>query len=395
MFELLIPQQKLKELVRQCRHLNVSPIFLSHHYPLVEQDPVALLLEELVPECVEYLSLMSEVELNGFVERIPANFRFFVDRSDSTVPQNDYLERVALYYLAALVQQDYVSFRQIVAEDVTDSTVLDAYPELGDKLDKDGLLHVDSSVNLIDGGIEYRNHVLHYHQFLRRNYTSNPNFEFLFRFMKYFRMTNKTNTFRIAIDHQRLMERRHYQQIIERDAWYGPRFDKGRLDDPLATGLTVIPRDRPSIFDSLYGELDQTEFCWSSSDGIKSFEIEELSSSGYLYESYYLNRYVHSERDIGRGVLRHFDGAVKVYVEDSYSERLTSKMPKEFKSHKKIKLFRIDGDIDIDLWVQLISMFFKGNEMILQYFDPARFEEVYGDKVRAYQEARRQEQTPE
>jgi hypothetical protein len=157
------------------------------------------------------------------------------------------------------------------------------------------------------------------------------------------------------------------------------------IDNPNAVGLTIVKRVKPSIFD-LTNELDRTEFYWSYKDGIKTFEVEEVSSEGYTFGPYYLNRYAHSERDTERKSLRHFDGAAKVYLQDSYASRLASQMPTEFKCHKKTKLFRIDGDIDLEEWIELLSHFYKANEMIIEYFDPGQFEKLFGDKIRRYRE---------
>lgn len=52
----------------------------------------------------------------------------------------------------------------------------------------------------------------------------------------------------------------------------------------------------------------------------------------------------------------------------------------------KIKLFRVDGDIDLGCWLELVGSFFSGNEMVVEYFDPKGFEEVYAPQVREYQE---------
>jgi hypothetical protein len=62
-------------------------------------------------------------------------------------------------------------------------------------------------------------------------------------------------------------------------------------------------------------------------------------------------------------------------------------MPDQPSSHWKPKLFRIDartdaagnyvGAIDIDTWINLTSMFFKGNIMLIEYFDPDLYAEHY------------------
>jgi hypothetical protein len=107
-----------------------------------------------------------------------------------------------------------------------------------------------------------------------------------------------------------------------------------------------------------------------------------------------MNSYVHSERDVSLRRLRHFDGAVKVYLKDSYPQRLATQLPNELKSHKKIKLFRIDGDIDVDEWIELICLFYKLNEMLIEYFNPEHFEQVFGERIRHYREVMQKREGP-
>jgi hypothetical protein len=179
------------------------------------------------------------------------------------------------------------------------------------------------------------------------------------------------------------MTKEFYRQIVELDAWYGPAFDPTKLDDPSVVGLTILKRNKNSLFE-LTNKLDRTEFFWSYRDGIKTFEVEEISDLDFNFEGYYLNRYVHSERDIHAQVLRHLDGAVKVYLPGSYEARFNSNIPNEKRCHVKPKLFRVDGNIAIEDWIDLISFFFKSNEMIIEYFNPEEFEIMFEERVRDF-----------
>lgn len=42
-----------------------------------------------------------------------------------------------------------------------------------------------------------------------------------------------------------------------------------------------------------------------------------------------------------------------------------------------MKVFWIDGEIEINIWIDLIVFFFKGNEMIIEYFDLFLYEFKY------------------
>lgn len=373
----------LETLSKECKNLNIFPIYLQRYLHASYDNPIVKPLIRLVNEGYEFLSIMGEEEIKQLVMTLPSGIRMQVEFDDFTNFQDEeYLKRISLYHLIYMISRSYNSFEEIIKNDSRKNIVLKTYPELENKLDKDGLLTLHEDFTLHDSGIIYKNHVLHYHQFLRRGYTSNPNFDFLGRFLSYYHNTNKINTFRIAIDMQRIMPKEYLEHLFECDAWFGPNFDPHTLDDKYSVGVTVKKRIKPSIFD-LSNSLDRTEFLWSYKDDIKTFEIEEISETEYKFDKFHINRYIHSERDIQKKQFQHFDGAVKVYTHE-YEKRLDSQFPNEYRAPIKIKLFRIDGNIDINKWIDLISHFFKGNEMILEYFDPDEFEAQFGQRIRDY-----------
>jgi len=379
--KLPINRKDLEALIKKAKHYNIHPIFLPRYIPEIQDHPITNQLIELVEEAEGYLSTCSESEIESLYNSMPAGFEMFVDRRIETDEQR---RRFALYYICMEVEQNDFPFKGAIDQNFEESEVFKIYPELKDKMDKDGLLHIDSDFILFDGGIQYKNHILHYHQLLRRGYTSNPNFDFLERFVAYCYHTKGKNQCRIAIDHRRIMSKEFYAQVAELDGWRGLPFDRNKLDDPNYIGLTVVERNKNSLFERTCS-LDRTEFYWSYRDGIKTFEVEEISGDNYTFDHYYFNRYVHSERDISTKTFRHLDGAVKVYLKDSFQSRKSSFMPKELKSHCKVKLWRIDGDIALAAWSDLISYFFKCNEMIVRYFDPEKFEQVFDLRVRDFE----------
>jgi len=302
---------------------------------------------------------------------------------DGTSGENVSAQRIAIYYLVAEVARKYEPIRRAWGRDLNKSEVLKTYPELGERLDDEGLIQIDDGLELLEGGIMYRDHVLHYHQFLRRGFTSNPNFDFTCRFIMYYRKTMSQNRFRIAIDHRRIMPKEFYERVVEFDKWFGPTFDATKIDDPNAVGLTVLKRNKNSLF-GLTNKLDRTEFFWSFRDGVKTLQIEEVSDMDYKFDGYNINRYVHSERDTRRQIFRHLDGAAKVYLENNYEGRFASKIPNKAKCHAKPKLFRIDGSIGISDWIELISFFYKSNEMVIEYFNPGEFERMFELRIRDF-----------
>lgn len=341
-----------------------------------EPPPVYGVLKPIVDDCVNQLMEMSFDKVKLVVDSLPAGFRMLVEPIDAPLT-TEYLTRVAEYCVAAELQKKYSQVSDVIQPKLHDSEVLAKCPELRSQMDHDGLLILDDDLVLLDGGIRYGEYFLHYHQFLRRGFSSNPNFDFLGKLARYRRETRDVNAFRIAIDHRRIMKLDDYRQVVEFDTWYGPQFEREKLDDPKFVGLTVVGRINPNLLDSY--PLERTEFLWKANEGksIKTLEIEELSSPCKPYESWHINRYVHAERDMRNRTFRHFDGAAKIYSQQIYHERLSQPMPKNAHSAYYTKLFRIDGAIGLDDWLSLVSMFYKGNEMVIEYFDPKLFNEKF------------------
>lgn len=385
-----IDGKKFARLARQCGNYDVPAMRLSEYYGEASPHPLSRALVEAVQECLEYLPMMEDEEVEGVLRDMPEFFRMCVGERPLDAEDPEYLKRVAIFHLATLIDRRSRSVRDVVRgdpkPDPSSSEVLRVYPELENKLDSDGLLRIDDGLRLADRGIFYRDHVLQYHWFFRGgDHGSSPNTDFLWRFRQYHGDTKDRNLFAIAIDHSRLMPKEAYADLIELSAWYGPRFSQEVLDDPRAVGLAVVGREQSPYF-SLLGpsSLERTEFYWQHADGVKTFEAEEISTREQLYDPYYLNRYVHAERDIENRRFRHFDGAIKAYSKDRYERRLAARIPREDRSQHKNKLFRIDGAVDADRWLDLTAFFFRGNEMVLRYFDPEKYERLYREKIESY-----------
>ncbi|MBP5974609.1 hypothetical protein HW132_18190 [Brasilonema sp. CT11] len=85
---------------------------------------------------------------------------------------------------------------------------------------------------------------------------------------------------------------------------------------------------------------------------------------------------MHSEPENQCKIFRHLDGAARVYLQDNYFTRKTSKLPDK-KSYKKIKLWKIDTSFGVKAWINLISLLCNGSEIIIQYFNPEEFEQMF------------------
>jgi hypothetical protein len=376
----------LRELRRQCLHHNAFPIDIADG--LSASAEVADALAPIFEQTHELIRCMEVPEIQALVDAMPASYRSYIEPVETPLSE-EYLTRLAYHCIAVELQKVFSPVKEVVQAKPETSEVLNTCPELDDRFDNDGLLKLNESFQLMSAGVRYKDYFLHYHQFLRRGFSSNPNFDFLGRLALYRHQNGKHNEFRIAIDHRRIMKFDDFRMTMELDTWYGPNFSPENLDDPNHIGLTVIGRSSPSPYD-LSCALLRTEFLWKTNEGrdIKTLEIEELSSMDGSSENWHINRYVHAERDMKAQTFRHFDGAGKVYAQDGYDNRIKTTMPDNPRPSYYVKLFRIDGSIELDPWLSLVSMFYKGNEMIVEYFDPATFAEKYRPTIVRWQLAK-------
>ena len=77
--------------------------------------------------------------------------------------------------------------------------------------------------------------------------------------------------------------------------------------------------------------------------------------------------------DLNLNIFRHFDGAVHYYTEDEYLYRRDSDFNCNVKKSMQVKpcsekLFKFNGNISVDMWVEFCSHFFTGNPLVIEYF---------------------------
>lgn len=183
----------------------------------------------------------------------------------------------------------------------------------------------------------------------------------------------------ISLDPDRVRINIDNSSYVELDTWYGAKFDKNieSITDgvvKLRPPMDIEERHVSFFFRSAYS----LDIKWATKDGIKTFQAEEfrtdeikLSKNGI---EYYPVRYVHAEYDLAQKHFRHFDGAIHFYTETEYYNRRDSDFNYNNKNHNHIKtlsqkLFKLNGNIDIGLWVEFSSHFFTGNPLVFEYFE--------------------------
>lgn len=110
--------------------------------------------------------------------------------------------------------------------------------------------------------------------------------------------------------------------------------------------------------------LDATQVMWTRRPDRKTIQIEELvpaDSSRYSRTRHVLNRYLHSIWDMRGKSFMHIDGAVRAYSKDDYELRKGSDLRRYGgKADGYMKLFRVDGAVQLEEWSGLTSKFFFG-----------------------------------
>ena len=84
-------------------------------------------------------------------------------------------------------------------------------------------------------------------------------------------------------------------------------------------------------------------------------------------EDKYACRYVHSMIDEETKLPYHLDGAMRIYDEEAFLERIETDISKAGKNTEYVKLWRIDGEIDIVLWKELLNDFYRDNHQVGEY----------------------------
>jgi hypothetical protein len=187
---------------------------------------------------------------------------------------------------------------------------------------------------------------------------------------------------KVAVDPHAVVPIAKVQSAALFDYWRGVKLGLQTIDDPNAIGTTVHAR-RSDQQDRHMFSLLRTEFRWSLYEaGQKSFEVQETvprsavrSDHGraWVGSRYVQNRYLHSIRDTAAHTFIHLDGAAKAFPRDKYGPTTTDPTASQGTPRYR-KLFRVDGEIPDQRWADLVTYFFRDNELVIEYLGAIRDE---------------------
>jgi len=227
------------------------------------------------------------------------------------------------------------------------------------------------------GYFRANNFMLMAHPYFRRGMHSVNNFAP--RFVDLFwGFENDGVTKYIAIDEDRVRVNVDDSSYVELDTWYGPPYNDDISKIQSGVGKLRPPMDlNPDHVSFFFANVYCLDFKWSQEGRIKTFQaLEFKSEQSYLMldgEKFFPARYVHAEFDLDSGTFRHFDGAVQCYTEEEYAQRRESDFNYNLKSQARIKarskkLFKFNGKLSTEHWVEFCSHFFTGNPLVFEYF---------------------------
>lgn len=254
----------------------------------------------------------------------------------------------------------------IVKKVLSDKIVIDEH-------DKRSLISVQDLEVIAPGVFEIEGYTVFAHRYFRRSLSQQNNLNDIFLKKLLALKDNSKLDVKIAIDPHSIGLKETYLTPSELEYWWGPKFNDSLLDIP--TGVTCYKTDKEKVF---FHGVSETQFWWHKQNNIQSLECEELRDmpSLGLNEDKYACRYVHSMIDEKTGLAFHLDGAVRIYKEEVFLERLDVDISKAGKNTEYVKLWRIDGEIDISLWKELLNDFYRDNHQVGEYLLGNKVEET-------------------
>ncbi|WP_059003904.1 hypothetical protein [Pseudomonas syringae] len=340
-----------------------SPSFISHDYhrPIAWTAPFGLWVtpvETVLMGVVHYIETDVDSEL---IEILTKNFLCDKVLNNSGEALKMFPEDLRKH----ASEKGYIVNRECVS--IVDpgiaKRVLPNLFETSD-LDKRSLVDLKKLKPIAPGVFEVDGYAVFAHRFFRRSLSSinNLNQKFLASLQDLTR--REKLKVKISLDPDSIGLVDTYVNPIELDFWWGPKFSESLNDIP--AGVTQYKSNERQ---RLFSGIEITEFWWHPQNGIQSLECEEIRdfpSYGVSDKKYGL-RYVHSMIDKD-GAPDHLDGAIRLYDEEAYIERLGVSIAKAGKNTEYFKLWRIDGALGISEWKSLISDFYKDNYLIGEYF---------------------------
>lgn len=238
------------------------------------------------------------------------------------------------------------------------------FPEMRTDMHK-GLINLKQLTPILPGVYKKDKYLIFAHRFFRRNCSmlNSLNDEFLQRLQNL--ATTNLNV-QIAIDPDLIGLLGTEMCELEYQYWWGPKFNEDLSMIPLG-----VTKHENEGYDNVFSNLCFTEFGWYMQDDRQTFECEEVIDKANIQNGeseYYGCRFVHSMLNPLTQLPNHLDGAIRAYTDEQIIERLEKSIDKSERDSWYTKLWRIDSDMSVSLWKELITHYYRDNRLIGEYF---------------------------
>jgi len=258
--------------------------------------------------------------------------------------------------------------------------------------DKEGLFSWNELQNFfqkrrfMSGYLANANYMILAHPYFRRNYRKSNNYTPKFIDL-FWALKDENIDAYIAIDLNRVRINMDDSYYMEHDTWFGSPFNKNiyHIEDGVSKLRPPLDLD-DFMIEFLFNSVYSLDIMWyTTNDDIKVFQAEEFKVDSFTIVVddivYHPVRYIHAEFDNRNGYFRHFDGAVELYTDDEYSLRRDKNFNQKTNENEQIKpnsikLFKLNGEISVEMWIDYISHFFTQNPLVMEYFSGSYPEHV-------------------
>ena len=152
-----------------------------------------------------------------------------------------------------------------------------------------------------------------------------------------------------------------YSPMMYKMTVYGTKLDWEKL--------LTLKEDDHGRWMSESQDTQWTDYVWRPEKEEIHFTCEEIPNQNEI--SYRGSRYFHAIFDKNTGLIKHCDGAIRIYNQYEYQERLNFHIrdAEVRKTGKRIKIFQVDQDIDKFDFMILITSFMVWNQDVFDYFN--------------------------
>lgn len=234
-------------------------------------------------------------------------------------------------------------------------------PKLWEQLDADGLISLCNLTPVLPGIFQHGEFLIYAHSYLRRSLSRLNGLNVPFLACLQEKMPNA----KIALDADMIGLAGTESSHREYAYWWGPEFNDDLSQIPFG-----VSRFENEHYDCLMSPIIRTECGWYIQDETRTFECEEVADVRNIYDScdMYGCRYVHSMLSADSGLPYHLDGAIRAYDDEKMLHRLDVNLKHADRNTVYTKLWRVDQQIPVETWKELITHYYRDNHLIGEYF---------------------------